>query len=143
MNNEAPVPYVFSNVGPRSPRCVIAYGQSQPVYRNIVKNRFGQPEIIIEARDVLTLRLDVSGRCEEGEGINEVSVAPCGCQADVNYSATSALVTIWNAAGDGSLTVEICLNTGETITERMSVRLPAKEFQTRVQGQPAFTRGSI
>jgi hypothetical protein len=141
-------PYVFSEHAPRNARCAIVFSASgDPVYRNIHRNRHGQPELILEAFDVETIRIDVAQRLEDGETIVEAQCNSAYCTADVNYTATSIMLTIQCPQsvnqGEGSVLVGIRLSTRETITFRLFVRLPDREFQAPRLSLPTFTRGNV
>jgi len=134
----------FADTRPRSPRRVIAYGPGlRATYRNVNRDDAGRPEIVCDARDVTSIKLDFTDRMEPGELIVEATCTPCNVSASITYIGTIAILTVANPVDDGTVAVEIRTSMGEVFTERLCVRLPKRAGEDRRIGAAPFTRGVV
>lgn len=134
----------FSDARTRTPRRVISYTTGpRATYRNVNRNDQGRPEIVCDARDITSVKLDFADRMERGEIITEAVCTPAGVNASITYDATSAIVTVTAPADGGTAAIEVRTNMGEVFTEILCVRLPRRAFEERRIGAAPFTRGVV
>lgn len=128
---------------PRNPRRVVAYGANGSTYRGVSRDDTGRPCLIVEARDVASLKLDYAALLERNETIHEVICTPSNVTASITYSSTAVIITASNPVDDAVITIETKTTFGEVLTERVSVRLPRRAGEERRIGSATFVRGVV
>lgn len=132
----------FTDARPRTPRRVIAYSSGRrATYRNVTRDDSGRPEIVVEANDIATVKLDFTDTLERGESIEEATATAADVTSSITYDNRSILLTVINPSNDGTIIVEARTNFGEQFTERLVVRLPKRCGEERRIATVPFVRG--
>lgn len=114
--------YQFSERRAISPRRVVMYTGDSFVGRRVNRSTSGRPLIIAEADDVLAVMLNFEQIIEDGDTIEDATISPAGCAADLQYDTQRCTLTISALGECGSVSVHVRFASGETFSDLISVR---------------------
>lgn len=96
------------------------------VYRNVRKDRTGDPLILLDDSETTTLVLDLTGYIDTGETISTCTAdtASCACTPTVTSSTISLALSGATSYSDGYAALTITLSSGEVILHKLRIRRP-------------------
>lgn len=96
------------------------------VYRNIRKDRTGDPIVLVDQGEATTVVLDLTAYLDTGETISTVTHvdSSCTCTPTLSSPTISLAFSAVTSYIDGYTALTITLSSGEIITQKIKVRRP-------------------
>lgn len=127
---EQTTPYVLDERNPVHTRRVVAFASpTRFIAKGLTKDDAGRLEIVAEADDIVSWKLDFSGFLDDGERITDVTVS--GHAKARTYDETSVILTTNQASTCPSeVFVSVTFSSGERHTSRVIIRQPRAACST-------------